>query len=330
MNYFEKFSEVLQEESNALLRAKDLLNDKEVNQLIELFEYLKQSRAELFICGVGKSGIIGQKMVSTFNSIGLTSTFLHPVEALHGDLGRLKSEDAIVFISKSGTTEEIAKLIPYLSIPKERMVGLLGSTNSKIASECGILFNCSVDKEACINNQAPTTSSTVALAFGDAIAVCFEMYTGLSKEGFATNHPGGLLGKSLRLKVESLMLPKESCGKIEINSNLQEVIIAMTEYPTGLCAVYDQDKFMGIIVEGDIRRTLVKRGDLNSSVNSVYNPNPIVTTPNDLAINALKVMENRERPLNVLPVMEGGDFMGVLRLHDLIKEGLKLPHSNGD
>lgn len=323
MDYLKVFQDVIEEEAKALQRIRGLLTESEVNKVISLFKYLRISSAELVISGVGKSGIIAQKMVSTFNSIGLKSSFLHPVEALHGDLGRLSDEDAIVFISKSGTTEEISKLIPYLSIPKERIIGLLGNTNSSIAEQCGIVLDCSVEKEACINNQAPTTSSTVALAMGDAIAVAFEKFSGLSKEGFATNHPGGLLGKSLRLKVSNLMVKTESCARITKDQTLQDAIMAMTEYPTGLCAVIDDtNKFLGIVVEGDIRRTLAKESTLDIKIAEIFNANPTVVTSNELAINALRVMEDRERPLNVLPVIDDGIFKGVLRLHDLIKEGL--------
>lgn len=324
MSYYEDFKNVLDQEAQAILRVRDLIEEQEVEQLISIFEYLSTTGNELVVTGVGKSGNIGQKIVSTFNSIGLRSSFLHPVEALHGDLGRLRSSDAVMFLSKSGTTEEIVKLIPYLPVPKERRIGLLGSIDSQIANECHVLLDCSVEKEACINNQAPTTSSTVTIAVGDAIAVIFEKFVGLSREGFASNHPGGLLGKSLSLKVKHLMNGYEECAKAELGENFQDVLLRMTEYPLGVCAILEKGLFRGVIVEGDVRRTLTEHKDLNIDVAKVYNSAPITVAPNDLAINALKLMENRERPLNAVPVVDGEKFLGVLRLHDLFKAGLSV------
>lgn len=324
-DYLDLFKNVIQQEADALLRIKETFDEDQIKSLISQFDYLRSSNAEFIICGVGKSGIIAQKMVSTFNSIGLKSSFLHPVEALHGDLGRLTDKDVMAFISKSGTTEEIVKLLPYLPVPKERRIGLLGNISSKIAKECSIVFDCSVEKEACVNNQAPTTSSTTALAVGDAIAVVFEKYTGLSKEGFATNHPGGLLGKSLRLKVSNLMVSSAECAKISLTDTLQDAIVAMTEYPTGLCAVIELQEFKGILVEGDIRRTLASKDSndsLGTKISDIFNSSPTSVNSNDLAMKALELMEGGDRPFSVLPVVDDGEFKGVLRLHDLLKEGL--------
>ncbi len=323
MDYFQMIKNVLDEESQAILRVKNLIKKDQIDTLINIFNYIKQNEAELVVCGVGKSGVIGQKLVSTYNSIGLRSSFLHPVEALHGDLGRLRTHDVLMVISKSGNTEEIVKLIPYLSISKKNTIGLLGDTSSKLASSCALVMDCSVTKEACINNQAPTTSSTVALAIGDSIAVAYEHFSGLSKEGFATNHPGGLLGKSLRLKVEHLMIPRGECAILSSSASFQEVVIKLTEYPTGLCAIENGDKFSGIIVDGDIRRAIAKTSNLDVKISDICNSSPISIEPNDLALDALKKMENRAKPISVLPVVHKEKFLGVLRLHDLMKEGLK-------
>ena len=225
---------------------------------MDIFMDLKNLDAQLIFCGVGKSGHIGVKLAATFSSLGLRSLFLHPTEALHGDLGRATTNDAIFFLSKSGTTEEIVKLIPFLDIPKERRVAMVGKTDSPIASHCELVFDCSVEKEACINNQAPTTSTTVTLALGDAMAVLLEHCAGFSQEDFLKFHPGGFLGKILRYKVRDLMIPSAECPVVEKGHTLKEVIFRMTERPVGGCAVLEGSKLKGLMVEGDIRRALNK------------------------------------------------------------------------
>ena len=252
---------------------------------------------------------------------------MHPIEALHGDLGRVKEEDAIVFISKSGTTEEILKLIPFLPVPKNNRIGLLGEIDSPISLECQVLFDCWVEKEACLNNQAPTTSSSLALAMGDALAVLYEKMIGLSKEGFAVNHPGGILGKSLRMKVEDLMVKLSDCPSCDSQTSLQNVILAMTNKPIGACAIIGKDKRLeGIVVDGDIRRAFTKgRNTLNAPIGEVMTLSPITISSKDLANKALDMMENRKSQITILPVLDKNDqFMGFLRLHDLLKEGFSL------
>ena len=174
MDYLEVAKSVLNLEADAIVSASKRLTDKEIQGVMRVFSGLIEKKGQLIFSGVGKSGYIGKKMASTFSSLGLRSFFVHPVEALHGDLGSVKEEDAIVFISKSGTTEEILKLIPFLPVPKNNRIGLLGEIDSPIGSECQVLFDCWVEKEACLNNQAPTTSSSLAMAMGDALAVLYE------------------------------------------------------------------------------------------------------------------------------------------------------------
>jgi arabinose-5-phosphate isomerase len=321
---------VLKDEAAAIELAASRLTDNAWNDLRQIFESLMKTDGNLIFCGVGKSGIIGKKLASTFSSLGLPSYSLHPVEALHGDLGRVRKNDAIVFLSKSGTTEEIIKLLPYLTIEKSMRIGLLGAMNSPIAKDCGVLLDCSVDREACINNQAPTTSSTLALAMGDAMAVVYEYLTGLSKEGFAINHPSGLLGKSLRVKVRDLMLIGNSCAIVSEKATLKDVILAMTANPVGGCAIVnDKNELMGIMVEGDIRRSLAseKNQGLAASVSEIMTKSPITIGPDSLALDALRLMEKRERLISILPVVENKKFLGMIRLHDLLKEGFLLENS---
>lgn len=322
MSYLDVYQSVLKSEAESITRVSQLVSEEAVNKMVEVFKNLKSNGGKLVLCGVGKSGIIAQKIASTFSSLGLTSIFLHPTEALHGDLGRVSTLDAVIFLSKSGTTEEIIKLVPFLPINKKNMIGLLGATSCPIARECEIVFDCSVEKEACINNQAPTNSSTVALAVGDALAVIYEKLVGLSKEGFAVNHPGGLLGKSLALKVANILIPKEDCPFVTSDATLQDIILAMTSKNYGLCFVADNDKFSGIIVEGDIRRAFAKSKDaLSFKASEIMNTKPISARTDELAFDALKKMEIGGKKLNVLPVIDDQKIMGLIRLHDLLKEG---------
>jgi arabinose-5-phosphate isomerase len=319
----EMMTNVLIEAAAALQEAAKKLDNAKVEQLSRLYKGLLQSDSQLIFCGVGKSGLVGQKMASTFTSLGLSSFFLHPVEALHGDLGRVRSGDAIVFISKSGTAEEIQKLIPFLDIPPSRRIGLTGNLNSPLAKECEINFDCSVKKEACLNNQAPTTSTTLALAMGDAMAVLFEHITGLTKEGFAVNHPGGILGKSLRLKVADLMVPVDQCPTGLLSTSLKEIVLNMTQRPLGAAGILDdKGDLKGIVVEGDIRRFLTSDDiNLDISVQTIMTRDPITIEADDMAYQALELMEKRERPISHLPVIRDGKFIGLIRLHDLLKEG---------
>jgi arabinose-5-phosphate isomerase len=321
------FKDVLRLEARAIEHSIDSITDEQINKLSIIYDILLRSGGSLVFCGVGKSGMIANKLASTFSSLGLPSWFLHPVEALHGDLGRLSDKDALVLISKSGATEEILKLAPFIKTDKKLIIGLLGLADSKIGALCDLVFNCEVEKEACINNQAPTTSSTVALAMGDAMAVYYEDYVNLTKEKFAVNHPGGLLGKVLKLQVKDLMTVTKNCPILTDQEQLKDAILLMTQYPLGGCAICTDDHtLMGIIVEGDIRRTFSKDNNqgLNTKITDVMNHEPLVISPETLAIEALRIMENRDREVQILPVVDTKKkFLGFVRLHDLLKEGFK-------
>jgi len=324
VDYLKIAQAVLNQEAQALLAASEKLSAPQLRQFTKIVEMLKQFGGNLIFSGVGKSGVVASKISSTFSSLGLPSFFLHPTDALHGDLGRVTTADAIVFISNSGTTEEILKMIPYLPIEKNMKIAMVGNCDSPIAKLAGLVFDCSVKSEACINNQAPTTSTTLAMAMGDALAVAYESFVKLSVEGFAKNHPGGLLGKSLRLRVFDLMVAPSQCPQLKRGSTLQDVILAMTKYPIGGCVILDEGNVvLGIMVEGDIRRTFTKDNfGLKSPVEELMNKNPITISPEALAIDALEMMENRGRSINILPVVdENHKFLGIIKLHDLLKEG---------
>jgi len=327
MEYLSVAQKVLQLEAQAILQAAEKVKENQVQDLVAILRAVKKDQGQLIFCGVGKSGYIGQKLASTFCSLGLASHFLHPTEALHGDLGRVGKSDAIVFISNSGNTEEILKLIPFLSVPKERRIGLLGNMNSPLGKSCKLVFDCSVEKEACKNNQAPTTSSTLALAMGDAMAVIFEHLVDLSKEGFAYNHPGGLLGKSLRIKVSDIMVPRSKCPVLSPKNSLRDAILEMTNLPLGGLALLNEDKtFAGILVDGDIRRFFTKTNpDLNTTLTEIMNSDPIFSTPDELAIDALYEMENRKNQIGILPVLgTNKEFLGFIRIHDILQQGISI------
>ncbi|HXH74280.1 MAG TPA: KpsF/GutQ family sugar-phosphate isomerase [Bacteriovoracaceae bacterium] len=324
MDHKKLFTQVLKIEAEALERTATLVGDEEIKKLVALFELLSATGGSLIISGVGKSGHIGKKIAATFSSLALPSFFLHPTEAMHGDLGRVTKADALVMISKSGSTEELLLMLPYVSVPKARVIAIVGNVNSPIAQKSGIVLDASVEKEACINDLAPTTSTTVALALGDAMAVLFENVMGVSKEKFAINHPAGLLGKSLSLTVDRLMLGAADCPSVNEKATLQDAILAMTQKPVGMCAIVDGTLLKGIIVEGDIRRAFAKSPDaIRTPVKELMTVNPISLTPSTLAFEALKSMESPQRQITVVPVVLDGHFKGVLRLHDLFKAGFQ-------
>lgn len=323
MSIKQQMKDVLKMEADAIHRVIDLLGDDSCEKLGELYQRLGTTGGQIVFCGVGKSGLVGEKLSSTFASLGLRSIFLHPTEALHGDLGRVTVNDAMVFLSKSGSTSEILKLLPFVPMAKDNLIALVGDTEKQIAKHCGIVFDCSVEKEACINNLAPTTSSTVALAMGDAMAVAYEKMIGLSKEGYAKYHPGGMLGKSLLLQVRDLMWTKEMCPMLNKEQKLKDAVLEMTKNPVGACAIVDSDFVLeGIIVEGDIRRCMAKdENALSKSLDEIMTKTPVTIGHEAKAIDALNEMEGEGRQIYVLPVLDGKKFVGFLRMHDLIKEG---------
>lgn len=322
MGHKNLFSQVLINEAKAIEYAASRFTEENAEKLISLYGLLASTGGSLIVSGVGKSGLIGTKIASTFSSLGLPSFFLHPTEAMHGDLGRVTKSDAILLISKSGTTDELLNLLPYVQIPQERIIALVGKVDSPIAHRAGLVLDASVEKEACINDLAPTTSTTVALALGDAMAVLYENVMDVSREKFAINHPAGLLGKSLSLTVDRLMVPASDCPVVTGTATLQDAILAMTQKPVGMCAVIDGSVLLGILVEGDIRRAFAKSSEaIRTPVVDIMTKKPTSLTSRTLAFDALKVMENPDRPLNVAPVVESEKFLGVLRLHDLFKAG---------
>ena len=322
----------MQEESAAILAAANRLDNKTVEKSILLLKNCSDNNKKLLLTGVGKSGIVARKLAATFTSIGLTAIYLNPLDALHGDLGIVEKGDVCIIISNSGETKELVQLIPYLKNKGAKQLGILGKMHSAIASQIDIVLDASVNKEICTLNLAPTASTTVAMAIGDALAVVWMERIGISEKDFAINHPSGQLGKELTLKVEDLMKHRDELKPLSLNSSFLEVISELTRSGIGSCWIKDEKnmkKLIGIITDGDLRRALrYYEPNLWESLvaEEIMTKDPIIIEPDIFAIEALKLMEDnsKKQSVSVLPVINvKSEFLGILRLHDLVQAGLK-------
>jgi arabinose-5-phosphate isomerase len=282
---------------------------------------LVNCKGRIVITGIGKSAIIAQKIVATLNSTGSPSLFLHAADAVHGDLGMVQQDDAVIIISKSGESSEIKVLIPLIRNFGNCIIAITGNMNSYLAKNSNFVLNTTVDQEACPNNLAPTTSTTAQLVMGDALAVCLMEKRGFNSESFARIHPGGALGKKLYLRVRDLFTDNE---KPEVNSSqsVKEVIVEITRKRLGVTAVTGNDgKLLGIITDGDIRRMLEKSDSINNiKASDILTPDPKTIAPGEMAVAALDLMRTNE--ITQLVVAEDGNYLGIIHLHDLVKEGL--------
>jgi arabinose-5-phosphate isomerase len=317
---FEKVVELLRLEADAINRTAANLDRAAVERAVEM---LACCDSKAIITGVGKSGVIAQKIAQTMTSTGTVAVFVHPSDALHGSLGVVAPGDVVIALSNSGETDEILMILPAL---KQRGVGLIaivGNTNSTLARNADVVLDASVDKEACPLNLAPTTSTTVALAIGDALAMTLMEAKNLTAEDFAANHPAGRLGKRLTLKVSSLM---HESPNVRPDSSWLEVVRAMSKFALGGVNVVDENEnLIGVITEGDLRRAIEKTAPENFSAlraEQMMTPDPVTVAPEMLAYDALRLMENRPKQISVLPVVAGGKSVGLLRLHDVVRSGL--------
>lgn len=315
-----KVSEILRLEASSIEAAADRLERASVDIALRL---IAECEGKVIVTGVGKSGVIAQKIAQTLTSTGTVGIFVHPSDALHGSLGVVKDGDVIIALSNSGETDEILAIMPTLKQRKVSVIGIVGNIDSSLARQSDVVLDASVDKEACPLNLAPTTSTTVALAIGDALAMTVMESRGLTAEDFAANHPAGRLGKRLTLTVESLM--HESPNVAE-DAGWLEVVREISKHSLGAVNVVDNaGKLVGIVTDGDLRRTIEKTdpakfGSLNAS--SMMTSNPITASPEMLAYDALRLMENRPSQISVLPVVSGEKCVGILRLHDVVRSGL--------
>jgi arabinose-5-phosphate isomerase len=284
-------------------------------------ETIHASKGRLVISGIGKSAIVGQKIVSTLNSTGTPSLFMHAADAIHGDLGMVQKEDVVLIISKSGESPEIKVLVPLIKNFGNTLIGMVGNTESFLALQGDIVLNTTVSKEACPNNLAPTSSTTAQMVMGDVLAVCLMQLKGFTGQDFAKYHPGGNLGKRLYLRVADLYTTNEK-PQVLASASLKEVIVEITEKRLGVTAVTDSANLVtGIITDGDLRRMLERSDNIQSiTAKDILSANPKTIAPSLLAVEALDVLRNND--ISQLIVAENGQYLGILHIHDLVREGI--------
>ncbi len=318
---FTRVAGLLRIESAAIERAADRLSPKQVDEAIRLIE---SAPGKVIIMGVGKSGVIAQKIAQTMTSTGTVAMFLHPSDAIHGSLGLVAVGDVVIALSNSGETEELLGLLPALKRRSVPVIAIVGNVGSSLARNADAVLDASVDKEACPLNLAPTTSTTVALAIGDAISMAIMEDQGITAADFAANHPAGRLGKRLTLTVRDLMHDSPS---VAADSGWLEVVKVISQSGLGAANVVDSSGvLLGIVTDGDLRRMIERNGEAGLSgmtAERMMTAEPIATTPDVLAFDALKMMEDRPSQISVLPVVDGEQrCIGLLRLHDIIRSGL--------
>lgn len=308
--------QAIQEEAKAVADLSQRIDDDFVNVVKQIVNL----QGRVIVTGIGKSAIIAQKIVATMNSTGTPSIFMHAADAIHGDLGIIQQQDLIIAISKSGTTPEIKVLVPFLKQTGNTLVALVGNINSYLAEQADYVLDTTVDKEACPNNLAPTSSTTAQLAMGDALAVCLQECRDFSDQDFAKYHPGGALGKKLYLKVSDLSDQNEK-PKIQSHARIREIILNITQHRLGAVAVLDQDQIIGVITDGDIRRMLENHQDLSGlTAADIMGANPKTIDKSELAVNALHMM--RQNNISQLIVLKDGKYDGIIHIQDLLKEGI--------
>ncbi len=291
------------------------------NDFADAVSLIYNSKGRVIITGIGKSAIIANKIVATLNSTGTPSIFMHAADAIHGDLGLVLKDDVVICISKSGNTPEIKVLVPLLKDGPNKLVAITGNKESYLGQQADFVLNAYVEKEACPNNLAPTTSTTAQLVLGDALAICLLEMRGFSSKDFAKYHPGGSLGKKLYLRVSDLA-SQNLKPAVTPTTNIKKVIIEISEKLLGVTAVVDNEKIVGIITDGDLRRMLSESDDFSTlTAKDIMSSNPKRIDLDAMAVDAKEVME--EFGISQLLVEDAhGNFAGVVHLHDLIKEGI--------
>ncbi|WP_440880940.1 KpsF/GutQ family sugar-phosphate isomerase [Tenacibaculum sp. C7A-26P2] len=305
-------------QSEAIANLTELLDDSFANAV----NYLLNSKGRVILTGIGKSANIGTKIVATLNSTGTPAVFMHAADAIHGDLGNVQKDDTVICLSKSGNTPEIKVLIPLIRSSKNKIIAITGNPNSFLGKNADFILNSYVPKEACPNNLAPTTSTTTQLVLGDALAVCLLELRGFSSNDFAKYHPGGSLGKRLYLRVSDLIKNNE-LPKVASSDAITKVIVEISEKRLGVTAVVNKDnEIQGIITDGDIRRMLNKSTIIDGlTASDVMSKNPKSININEMAIDALNSLEDNSIS-QILVTDDANQYVGVIHLHDLIKEGI--------
>ncbi len=308
--------ETLQIEADSVLGLMDMLND----DFISCIKLIHASDGRVVVSGIGKSAIIANKIVATFNSTGTPAVFLHAADAIHGDLGMIQRNDTVILISNSGNTPEIKVLAPLIKSGGNILIAMVGVMDSFLATQADYVLSTKVKKEACPNNLAPTSSTTAQLAMGDALAVCLLEMKGFTASDFARYHPGGALGKRLYLKVDDLLSNSDQ-PIVSSNAPLNEVILEISSKRLGATAVVDSGKLVGIITDGDLRRMMQKKFDFDTlKAIDIMTKNPKTVNRDMMAVEALALMKSNN--ITQLVVSEGDNFVGFVHLHDLLKEGI--------
>jgi arabinose-5-phosphate isomerase len=318
---FDKFANILRIEADAITKASVRLDRVDVERALDL---LTSSTGKVIVTGVGKSGVIAQKIAQTLTSTGTMAVFVHPSDAMHGGLGVVAGGDVVIALSNSGETDELLAILPTLKKRGVSIISVAGNVESTLARHADAVLDASVDKEACPLNLAPTASTTVALAIGDALAMAVMESKGLSSEEFAANHPAGRLGKRLTLTVSDLMHPSPN---VFADATWIDVVRSISKHAVGAVNIVDERAgLLGIVTDGDLRRTIERTSpeDLSSlTAADMMTRSPITALPEMLAFDALKLMEERTSQISVLPVVdEAGACVGLLRLHDIVRSGL--------
>jgi arabinose-5-phosphate isomerase len=316
--------ELLKLEAEAITQAANRLQTEQVERAVR---FLDDCPGKVVLIGVGKSGIVARKVAATLTSIGTVAVYLHPSDALHGDLGIVTSKDVAIVLSNSGETDELIVMLPYLKRRQVPIIAIVGNLRSTLSGHADVVLDASVDKEACPFNLAPTTSTTVALAIGDALAMTLMKVKGFTQEDFALNHPAGRLGKRLTLRVKDLMHSGAENPTVSLQASVIEVVSAIGQAGLGAVNVVDDYGYlMGIITDGDVRRLLqrVRPADLETLIgDAIMTRNPVVVFSDTLAYHALQLMEDRPSQISVLPVVDQERrCVGLIRLHDIVKSGL--------
>ena len=314
----QKAKQTILAESQAIAYLSELIDDNLVNAVNCILE----SKGRVVVTGIGKSANIATKIVATLNSTGTPSIFMHAADAIHGDLGIIQEDDVVVCISKSGNTPEIKVLIPLIRNSQNKIIAITGNTDSYLGQNADFALNTYVEKEACPNNLAPTTSTTAQLVMGDVLAVCLLELKGFSSKDFAKYHPGGALGKKLYLRVSDLIV-KNEVPKVSSDATVAQAIIEISEKRLGATAVLDSSgSICGIITDGDVRRMLSKSTKIEDfTAGDIMSKNPKTITESAMAIDALDIMENNNIT-QVLVVNDTNQYVGVVHLHDILKEGI--------
>ena len=324
MNNFQEVQRILHLESEAIAQTATRLDPQQVERVVQL---LAASKGKVVIIGIGKSGIVAQKIAATMTSTGTAAFYLHPSDALHGGLGIVQADDVVIVLSNSGETDEIVGMLPFLKHRKVPIVAIVGKVDSTVGNRADAVLDASVDQEACPLNLAPTTSTTVALAVGDALAMALMKVKGLTSDDFAVNHPAGRLGKRLTLRVADLMHGGTKSPSVPLGSSWLEVVRAISRGGLGAVNVIDgSGRLAGIITDGDLRRAIETKDHTTLSTlkcDDLMTSDPVIASPELLAYDALRLMEDRPSQISVLPVVdEQRVCVGLIRLHDIVRSGL--------